>query len=348
MKRICKNCGNVVKGKGKFCDKCGAELVDEMPVIEEDRTQPVNEIPAAEDANAQPVGEISAAPEGNSKQKKKRRWLIPLIIVIVVAAVSGAVLLFKHTGNPYKEILGAAQKTLRTQTSFTISSSKSNAYESRDSNSYGYLDIDANEGTVYMYLLSDKSDDTVTLNYKYGGGTISYADSSEPLSKPLAFMCEDLLSFTKSGDTEVLYDWLLNTNWMYSYFNLYGTDFNAFADAGHELYQELSTEDSLNQIMHYEKTKNGKTTYYTFSPDMQALFDETCTVLKPLYSDKEQYNSDVDRFTSEFDDHPIIGEAEFRVDSDGYLRVIDMRIITLGDIVPSTNSVTITLDRYEE
>ena len=34
MKRICKNCGNVVKGNGQFCDKCGAELVEEEPAAE--------------------------------------------------------------------------------------------------------------------------------------------------------------------------------------------------------------------------------------------------------------------------------------------------------------------------
>ena len=92
MKRICKNCGNIVKGKGRFCDKCGAELVED------------------ENTNDTPV-----------QEKKRRKWPVIIAAILVVCiAVSSVILLSGNTAAPYKKILNATQKTIQTSTYFTI------------------------------------------------------------------------------------------------------------------------------------------------------------------------------------------------------------------------------------
>lgn len=346
MKRVCKNCGNVVKGKGRFCDKCGAELVDEMPVIEEDRTQPVNEIPAAEDANAQPVGEISAAPEGNSKQKKKRRWIIPLIaaVVVIAAAAVGAVFIFRSSANQYRTILTAARKTLEKNVSFSVMNQSGDSI-------YGQVEIDPDEGTVHFYVENDYGDSEV-YDYEYGHGTYTEYDSDGDIDSHKGtddqnMLSEALLTFVENGDTEEFYKYLPYTDIFQECFKLdsYDVDTDILADVGHKLYQELSTEDTVIfedvedvpyedlstqdplMVLQIENNTQGKKTCYTFSPyidddGVMPLWEEILTLMKPLYtgsSNEETYNA-VATTTPK-------GYAEFWVDSDGYLKAINILVL---------------------
>ena len=85
MKRICKNCGNVVKGDGQFCDKCGAELVEDENIS-----------------------------DTTVQEKKRRKWPVVIAAILVVCiAVSSVILLSGNTAAPYKKILNATQKTIQ-------------------------------------------------------------------------------------------------------------------------------------------------------------------------------------------------------------------------------------------
>ena len=322
MKRICKNCGNVVKGKGKFCDKCGAELVEDENII-----------------------------DTTVQEKKRRKWPVVIAAILVVCiAVSSVILLSGHTAASYKKILNATQKTIQTSTYFTINSS--------DGDGYGYLEIDPDAGTVYFYIYPVDDDsyiDNIEVNYKYGRGTMSSDGSTERLDDSLTLMCEALLSFAENGDTDKFYEWFPYTQWFEGYFNLYGEDVETdkLKEAGHDLYKRLSTKDSLEQVMHYEKETKNKVTSYYFYPDDAAVSDEIFSVVKPLYSDKEIYNNIVARHEDYFDKMSGVDDSiVFWVDSSGCLRGIDIN--SVGNVVIDDNSYdyssyfTITFDSYDE
>lgn len=316
MKRFCKGCGNEVKGKGRFCETCGAELTEDTVIV-----------------------------DTAVKEKKHRKWpLVIAAILVVCIAVGGVILFSRSTTNPYKSILNAAQKTFRTSTSFKINSS--------DGDAYGYLEIDPNAGTVYIYMGAyDNDDDDLELNYKYGQGTIRFNGSNQPFSDSLTLMCDALLSFAKNGDTDAFYEWLPYTQAFEDSYGLYGDDVDVdkLKDAGHDLYKRLSSKDSLEQVMHYEKeVKNNITSYY-FNPDVAELFVELDSAVKPLYSDKEAYNEVVADTEWHLDNFTFTDSAAFRVDSNGCLRVIDIYTAVSGSSGDFSSSYfTITFDSYDE